>query len=219
MKTIPYDAVVFDCDGTLSQLEGIVELAHWNGVLDQVQTLTEKAMSLTGMSADIYRERIQLTRPTWEQCERLATAYNHQRTPDINTVIHALQQQNIALYIVSAGVNPSVTLFAQHLNIEKSHVFAVDLSFDATGQYTGYDTGCPMTRASGKRLIVKKIQETHPNIAYVGDGQNDMDVYNDVARFVGYGGAFYRKAMDEQCAFYIREPSMLSLLDILAASK
>ena len=38
----PVDAIVFDCDGTLSLIEGIAVLAHANGVGEHVRELTER---------------------------------------------------------------------------------------------------------------------------------------------------------------------------------
>lgn len=38
------DAIVFDCDATLSQIEGIDGLAKVNGVEERVRLLTEEAM-------------------------------------------------------------------------------------------------------------------------------------------------------------------------------
>jgi hypothetical protein len=40
----PYDKVVFDCDSTLTKIEGIDELAKLKGKYKAVKTLTNKAM-------------------------------------------------------------------------------------------------------------------------------------------------------------------------------
>ncbi len=63
--------------------------------------------------------------------------------------------------------------------------------------------------------MVERIKQSHPRILYVGDGKNDLDVYEDVAQFVGYGGAYYRPAIESQCEHYITEKSLLSLMDFL----
>ncbi|MDF1759250.1 MAG: HAD-IB family phosphatase [Coxiellaceae bacterium] len=211
----PFDAVVFDCDGTLSSIEGIVELARWNGVEDTVATLTEQAMAETGMTPEVYRQRIESTRPTRQQCEQLAEAYFQQRTPAIDQVIKQCQQQGIAVFVISAGVNPAVKLFAAKLNIDEGNVFAVDLDFDNDGNYRDYDHTCPMTTSGGKRIVVEQIKQAFANILYVGDGQNDLDVYDDVKRFVGYGGAYYRPNIEKLCEHYITEKSMQPLLALI----
>ncbi|MDF1796863.1 MAG: HAD-IB family phosphatase [Coxiellaceae bacterium] len=211
----PFDAVIFDCDGTLSSIEGIVELARWNGVEETVATLTERAMTETGITPDIYRQRIESARPTRQQCEQLAEDYYQQRTPAIDQVIEQCQQQGIAVFVISAGVNPSVQLFAAKLNIDEDNVFAVDLDFDDKGNYLDYDHTSPMTTGGGKRIVVKQIKQAFANILYVGDGKNDLDVYDDVKRFVGYGGAYYRPNIEQLCEHYIKEKSMQPLLAFL----
>ncbi|TAK75879.1 MAG: phosphoserine phosphatase, partial [Gammaproteobacteria bacterium] len=54
----PIPAIVFDCDGTLSMIEGIDELAKHNGVSEAVQALTAEAMEKTGLHPDLYRQRL-----------------------------------------------------------------------------------------------------------------------------------------------------------------
>jgi phosphoserine phosphatase len=49
--TIPFDAVIFDCDGTLSAVEGIDELAEKNAVGREVKALTQIAMGQTHAAA------------------------------------------------------------------------------------------------------------------------------------------------------------------------
>lgn len=210
-----FDAVVFDCDGTLSSVEGIVELAAWNDVESMVAELTEQAMGNTGMTPDIYSQRISATRPTKQQCLDLAKAYYEQRTPYIDEVLAHCRDQGVAVYIVSAGVNPAVTAFAEQLGIELSHVFAVDLSFDEQGRYVDFDHQSPMTTGGGKRLVIERIKQRHSRILYVGDGKNDLDVYDDVAQFVGYGGAYYRPAIEAQCEHYITDKSLQPLMQFL----
>ncbi len=211
----PFDAVVFDCDGTLSSVEGIVELARWNNVEPIVAELTEKAMAETGITQAIYRQRIESTKPTRQQCEQLADHYYQNRTPAIDKVITHCQQQGMAVFVISAGVNPAVQLFAAQLNIPEDHVFAVDLDFDADGNYVDYDHTSPMTTAGGKCIVVEQIKQAFPNLLYVGDGKNDLDVYDDVKCFVGYGGAYYRPNIEQVCEHYITEKSMQPLLALV----
>lgn len=215
MSHTSFDAVVFDCDGTLSSVEGIVELARWNDVEAFVAELTEQAMGQTGMTTDIYRQRIERTRPTLAQCQRLAADYYATRTAGSEEVIEWCRQRGIAVYVVSAGVNPAVKEFAIRLGIAEDRVFAVDLKFDEQGQYFDFDHTSPMTKGGGKCDVVAQIKQQHPRLLYVGDGKNDLDVHDDVAQFVGYGGAYYRPAIEAQCSDYIREPSLQPLMRYL----
>jgi phosphoserine phosphatase len=41
----PFELIIFDCDSTLSTIEGIDELARWQGRTQQVAELTNRAMN------------------------------------------------------------------------------------------------------------------------------------------------------------------------------
>lgn len=210
-----YDAIVFDCDGTLSAVEGIVELAKWNQVAHKVSELTEQAMGVSGMTPALYQQRLAMARPTRSQCVALAQAYYDQRTPGLDELLENCKHSNIAVFVVSAGVNPAVHLFAKRLGVDSSRVYAVDLRFDQDGRFVDFDRHSPMTMAGGKRQVVTKIKQKYPRVLYVGDGKNDLDVYDDVTQFVGYGGAYYRPMMASACSLYLTEASFLPIVPML----
>ena len=213
--TAPVDAVVFDCDGTLSLLEGINELAKLNGVGDEVCRLTDKAMADTGITEELYSRRLSLVQPSKHQIEEMGQEYFNARSPDALEVIRILQHLNKVIYIMSAGVNPAVMIFAELLGVPKSNVFAVDVSFDAEGHYRDYDKVSPLTGSGGKRILTLKLREKHKTIMHIGDGMNDVSAKPCVTRFVGYGGVFYRERIESHCDFYIRSASLTPLLPLV----
>ncbi len=99
LKT-PLDAIVFDCDGTLSTIEGINELAKNNHVGDTVVALTHKAMSESGMTPEIYAQRLALTKPTRQQVLTVADQYIETLTPDTAALIAILLKLNKSIYIM-----------------------------------------------------------------------------------------------------------------------
>src|SRR5829696_8761045 len=99
----PISAIVFDCDGTLSAIEGINELARNNGVYDIVSELTHEAMSKTGLNPNVYQNRLELINPTQAQVQQLAQLYSIHCVPDANDVIRIFQRMNKSVYIMSAG--------------------------------------------------------------------------------------------------------------------
>lgn len=208
----PIDAFVFDCDGTLSTIEGIEVLAEANGVGQRVKALTEKAMSHTGISQSLYHERLSLTKPSRQQVMDLAQAYYASRIPQLVSVIQALQSLGKPIYVVSAGVNPAVKLFAAMLDVKTDHVYAVDLYFSEDGAYVDYDRDAHPANAGGKISIANIIKEKHPNLLWIGDGMNDLVVKPEVARFIGFGGVFYREKIAKESDFYVTELSMSPLL-------
>jgi len=212
------DAVVFDCDGTLSQLEGIDELARQNGVGSQVSRLTEEAMTTTGLNEALYRQRLELVQPALLPVIRLSELYYETRTSDIETVIRSLQVAGKEVFIVSAGINPAVKMFGAKLGIPEESIFAVNVSFSKEGEYLDFDHHSPLVHNHGKRILVERLRKQYPRLGYIGDGMNDFQVKDLVTRFVGFGGHFYRENIKNQCEYYIQEPSMMSLLPLMLTS-
>ena len=208
----PLDAVIFDCDGTLSSIEGIDELARQNGVGDIVETMTAQAMSNTGVSADLYAERLALVQPNQQQVLDLGQAYIDHCNPGVVSVIAILQRMGKAVYVLSAGLQPSVEVLAKYLNIPDHHVFAVDIDFDADGHYAEFDQASPLVAAGGKCQVVEQLKQQHARIMHVGDGMNDADVHGHVTCFIGYGGVFYRESIRSRSDYYIESASLLPIL-------
>ncbi len=211
----PIEAILFDCDGTLSQIEGIDELAKHHQVTDIVQRLTQDAMGKSGMSPEIYAERLRLTKPTQKEIETLAETYYQQITPDVLDIISILQRLKKSVFVVSAGLYPSVLGFAKKLQILDENVFAVNIFFDEAGNYRDFDHTSPMVYKNGKQQIVSLLKNKYQNTAFIGDGLSDYEVHADVTRFVGYGGAFYRENIEKLCQFYIKTLRMYALLPLL----
>ncbi len=213
--TDPINAIIFDCDGTLSKIEGIDELAANNNTTPIVQQLTQDAMGKTGMTIDIYGKRLELVNPSRDNVITLGNAYIKHHSPDVLDVIAALKSLNKPIYIISAGIFEAVAIFAKWLGIEESHVYAVKVSFDNKGQYLGFDQKSPLVNRNGKRLIINLLSKHYSRMGYIGDGLNDYEVYDLVARFIGYGGAYYRPNIAERCEFYVKTASLAPILPLL----
>lgn len=211
----PIEAVIFDCDGTLSQLEGINELAKVNGVQEQVEQLTDQAMSHTGLNPDLYAQRLALVRPTLSQVTELGYQYFANLTPDTLNVIKRLQFLGKMIYIISAGVNPAVQMLGEQLGVPTRQIYAVNLNFNEIGDYLSFDNTSPLINNDGKYHLVKALQQQYKRMAYIGDGLNDYSVYDLVTRFIGYGGVFYREKMAKLCQYYLTRPSMSALLPLV----
>lgn len=210
----PLDAIVFDCDGTLSTIEGINELAKNNNVGDAVITLTHKAMSETGMTPEIYKQRLMLTKPTHDQVLTLGQMYISTLTPDTAGVIKILQQLNKTIYIMSAGIQLAVNMVAKHLHVPEKNVFAVNVKFDQHGHFHDFDHQSPLVSNNGKRKMIEILKQKHQHIALIGDGLNDFEAHDIVERFIGYGGTYYRQNLAKLCQFYITAPSMACILPL-----
>lgn len=208
-------AIAFDCDGTLSAIEGIDELAKNKGTAAEVKALTEKAMAKTGITPEIYRKRLDLILPNRDQVLAIGYLYYSHKVPDISQVIAILMRLQKSIYVVSAGILTAVQIFAEKLRIPLQHVYAVNMEFDQSGNFVDYDQTSPLLYNNGKAVIIEQLKKIHRDIVYVGDGMNDLSVKNDVIRFVGYGGSFYRENIAKHCQFYIKTNSMAPLLPLV----
>jgi len=213
LKT-PIPAIIFDCDGTLSAIEGIDELAKYNGVGLAVQKLTAEAMGTTGITLELYQQRLELVHPTQQQVLALGKQYFAHLTPDVDHIIQIYLRLKKMIYIVSAGLMPAICIFGELLHIPKENIFSVDIQFDADGRYFNFDHTSPLVTRAGKRHIVNDLKTIHTQLIYIGDGLNDLETKDLVTRFVGYGGAYYRKNISDQCQFYINTLSMAALLPL-----
>lgn len=211
----PFDAIIFDCDGTLCDIEGIDELAIQNQVGEAVKTITANAMSQSGINPEIYRQRLELVKPTQEQVVKLGELYIAHLEPESQEVIRILQRLKKSIYIVSAGLKMAIDSLGGYLTIPSSHIYAVDLSFDEQGHYLDFDHHSLLTKHDGKREVVKTLSKKHNIIAYIGDGMNDLIAKDLVTRFIGYGGAYYRQQIASLCDYYIKSKSFAPLLPLL----
>ena len=212
-------AVIFDCDGTLSAIEGIDELAKNNNVADTVKSLTEEAMGKSGINPDLYQQRLDLVQPTEEQVHNLGDQYYHHLVPDANPTIQILKRLHKAIYIVSAGLYPAVSGLGLLLEVPRDNIFAVDVTFDKQGNYSDFDRQSPLIHNDGKREIVARLKSLHSSMIYVGDGLNDCAVSGLVTRFIGYGGVFYRENVAAFCDYYIKSPTMSALLPLVLTQR
>lgn len=213
--TEPFDAIIFDCDGTLTAIEGIDELALYNNVAKEVEQLTIIAMEKGQMTESLYQQRLDLVKPTKSQIYQLATAYREHVVKNAQSVIDIFKSFGKKVYIISAGLTPSVVNLAEFLAIPESQVYAVDISFDNDDHYVDFDHSSPLITTHGKQNIIKQLKQTHENIFLTGDGMNDLNAKEYVDRFVGFGGVFVRESVRSQSQFYITSKDFAALLPLV----
>ncbi|MCH9643439.1 MAG: HAD-IB family phosphatase [Gammaproteobacteria bacterium] len=210
----PIDAIAFDCDGTLSKIEGIDECARQNNVFEQVCALTERAMSESGINSDLYQQRLDYVKPSLKQLEALGEQYYQTRSEGVDQVLATFRKLGKAIFIISAGMNPAVTIFAKKLGIPPENVYAVDIFFDSQKRYRDFNRDAFPGKKGGKRLAIKEINKRYPRVMLVGDGMNDVEAADIVTRFVGYGGNYYRENVKQQSEHYIETESLLPLITL-----
>ena len=205
-----YDGVVFDCDATLSALEGIDQLAALAGVADAVSALTHRAMNGEVPLEAVYGERLALIRP--RQRDLASTV------PGARETIAALHARGVKVAIVSGGILDAILPLAAALGIAPADTFAVRLQFDANGDYSGFAPS-PLTTAAGKAAIVAAWKSANhlQRVVMVGDGMSDVEARAPGAAdtIIGYGGVVERAAVRAAADHYSTATDLRDLLPLL----
>ena len=191
----PYGTIVFDCDSTLSRIEGIEELARERRA--EVEELTRRAMDGEISLEDVYRLRLEWIRPGRHAVEALAEHYAREAVPHAAELVAGLRALGKRVHVVSGGLLPAVQGFARELGIDA--VCAVEVFFDEDGGYAGYDESSPLARAGGKIEVLAAVA-AEPGagaVAMIGDGITDLETAECVARFIAYGGVVRRPQVFE----------------------
>jgi phosphoserine phosphatase len=213
VKPPPYAAVYFDCDSTLSAIEGVDELAHDDPELRAASAaLTEQAMAGTLPLDQVYGARLRALAPRREQVEQLGALYVARAVPDAAAVVAALQACGKHVGIVSGGFAGPVGALARHLGVPDANVHAVRLDFAADGSYAGYDEASPLARNGGKAEVLRALPDAHHPLAFVGDGITDAETRGHVACFVGFGGVAARPAVRATADVWVEGPGLAAVL-------
>ncbi|MCE0722929.1 MULTISPECIES: HAD-IB family phosphatase [Legionella] len=211
---LPIDTFFFDCDGTLSLIEGINELATMNGVAQQVHEITERCMGQTGMTPNDYQQRLSYVQPTREQIEELAERYKRNIAPGAQELFQLLHHFNKKIYIISAGIKMAVVPFAEDLRVPSSNVLAVEVYFDKQGNYQDFDRQSNMTQGNGKTLEIASILKPGERSLLIGDGVSDWEARETVTRFIGFAGLNPKEWVKNHSDFYITNTSFYSIIPL-----
>ena len=212
-----FDIVCFDCDSTLSRIEGIDELARRAGVEDEVAPLTAAAMAGMLPLDAVYAERLAIVRPDRASIEWLGTRYVEEIVPGARETIAALTRAGTSVHIVSGGLRPAVVLLARALKLPPLQVHAVDVFFDDDGTYRDFDRLSPLSRPDGKAVMCRSLAERRASIALVGDGTTDLAARASGVFVVGFGGVARHDAMVRGADVFIAGPDLTAVLDTLLA--
>jgi phosphoserine phosphatase len=210
-----FDAVCFDCDSTLTRIEGIDELARRAGREAEIASLTEAAMNGTIPLEEIYGKRLDIVRPDKAALAWLAERYVEEMVSGAVETITTLRRHSKAVYVVTSGLLQAVAEFACILGLAPAQVHAVEVHFDATGGYQGFDSSSPLCRSDGKALICRKLAAEHGIVVMVGDGVTDLAARTGGAYVVGYGGVIHRDTMLQEADCYISSPLLTATLAAL----
>jgi phosphoserine phosphatase len=197
--------ICFDCDSTLSSVEGIDELGRLRGpeIFRQVEALTEDAMNGKIKIEEIFGLRLTAIRPSQADAALVGRRYLESVEPTAKATVAALAAKGWTSVIISGGFRQAIRPLADFLGI--SRIEAVDLHFSPDGSYTGYDASYPSTRSGGKVDIINRLRgEFRPEkVVMVGDGVSDLETAPVVDLFIGFGGFATRERVKREAAAFV----------------
>lgn len=234
MRWPPFQHVFFDCDSTLTTVEGIDALADLVGKKWRVEVLTRAAMDGDLDLEEVYAKRLQAVKPTRGQVSAVRQVYKQNVVADARPVIAALQDLGHDVYIISGGLAEPVVEFGMYLGVPRDHIRAVDLQYNELSgrwwqneqndaatpnvekRYLDFDDGA-LTVSDGKAKIVRELLGDRPGRALlVGDGVSDLHAGRAVDLFAGYGGVTTRKRVLAEAPCFIHSRSLAPVLALAA---
>ena len=210
-----FDVVCFDCDSTLSRIEGIDELARQHGLFDKVAALTDAAMNGELALEDVYASRLALIRPNQASIDWLAGLYIETIVEGVKETIQTLQQNNKQIHIISGGLRQAILPLADYLSIPEHQVHAVDVIYDEQGEYEDFARQSPLAISGGKAQICKTLIQANPSLVMIGDGKTDLEAKLAGAYMIGFGGVVRRPLVESQSDQYVSDTSLTAVLPYL----
>jgi phosphoserine phosphatase len=231
MRWPPYKHIFFDCDSTLTTVEGIDVLAELAGKGWRVSVLTEAAMNGDLALEEIYAKRLQALKPTRGQIQAIRQVYKQNIVREAAELISALQSLGHQVYIISGGLAEPVIEFGVYLGVPRQNIRAVGVEYDALSgdwwqhlderpnvseRYLNF-TENGLTVSDGKAQIVKELlgNQSGRNLL-IGDGVSDLLAGSVVDLFVGFGGVVRRPRVAREAPIFIESDSLAPLLALAA---
>ena len=203
-KGPPFSAIFFDCDSTLTSLEGIDDLAAEAEINQQIKQLTQSAMEGCIALEDVYKKRLELIRPNRNAVTRLGKRYVDNIVAGAKETIHILQRLKKDVHIISGGILQAVKTLGKELGVNEEKIHAVEVFFDDVDDYSHFDASHPLTQTNGKGLIcMNSVNVDVNNIAIVGDGITDLEASRFGIFVVGFGGVHNRQIVAQMADTFI----------------
>lgn len=212
-----YEVICFDCDSTLSNIEGIDELARWAGVGEAMAKLTDAAMNGELPLEAVYGLRLETIKPDRASIEKLADVYIQDLVDGVKEVFAALLGQGKEVHIISGGLRQAILPLAEVLGVEDSHVHAVGINFNADGSYLNFDENSPLAKSGGKAEVCRQLLQGKSSLVMIGDGKTDMEAKQPGVTVIGFGGVCDRAVVRELADQFVDEADLTAVLPLINA--
>lgn len=155
---------------------------------------------------DVYAERLNAVRPSYDEIMQLARAYVDRLEPGAAKSLAELTNAGVRVVLVTGGLRDAILAVARVTGLPESAVNAVSLSYSDSGEYAGFDEQSPLTRNGGKVEVVRRLGLERPALG-VGDGITDLELRTAdppaVDAFVAYTGVVKRDAVVRGADFVV----------------
>lgn len=210
-----FGVICFDCDSTLSKIEGIDELARRAGCFETMAKLTDMAMNGELPLEAVYGKRLETIRPDKAAIEWVADLYIKEIVDGTKDVFDTLLKQGSEVHIISGGLRQAILPLAAYLGLPESHVHAVDIHFHPDGGYAGFQENSPLARSGGKHEICKQLLNGKQSLVLIGDGKTDMEAKQPGVTVIGFGGVYSRAVVKELADKFVDDANLTSILSLL----
>ncbi|KAL6533210.1 hypothetical protein OROMI_027322 [Orobanche minor] len=106
-------------------------------------------------------------------------------------------EQALTVYLVSGGFRQMINPVASFLGIPVDNIYANQLLFGSSGDFSGFDTNEPTSRSGGKATAVRHIRKAKrcKSLVMIGDGATDLEARHPCGAdlFICYGGVQLRE--------------------------
>lgn len=201
------DAVCFDVDSTVIAEEGIDVLADYLGLGEAVAKITSEAMNGGLPFQDALRQRLDLLRPSKQSILQCLDEQPLQLTEGVESLIQALHDKRVDVWLVSGGFRSMISPIADQLNIPPTNIVANTLLFNEDGTYHSFDSTEPTSADMGKPKALRQIQAAkgYQTIVMIGDGATDAQAKPPAATFIGFGGVVQRPAVQAKADWFVTD--------------
>jgi phosphoserine phosphatase len=214
----PFERIVFDCDSTLSTIEGIEELSANDPELRRsIEDLTASAMNGKLRLDEVYGQRLSLINPKQIDVMRVGSRYVQTVVPGARELISGLRSLGKEVLIISGGVRLAVASFAAWLGVGDSNVHAVKVFFDAEDRYHDFDRQSVLARNDGKSTVLRSLPPART--VFVGDGITDAEARDAVECFICFGGVVLREEVAAKADAVVSDAQLAALLPLLCSAE
>lgn len=226
-----FEFIFFDCDSTLSAVEGIDELARMKGKFEEVKAMTDAAMEGEVYLHTVYDRRLEMLSPTHEEVASIDELYRKTTVAHAPDVIGALKAAGKEVFIVSGGLLAAVRPYGRWLGVPHDHIRAVGLEYDQlSGEWWDYlqdqwdqrtdvqykdSEETPLVASDGKAAVVREmLGGRFGRSMLIGDGVSDLAARDAVDLFVGFTGVVARPHVVAESDVLITGDSLAPILTL-----